>query len=87
MLGRLAAQGAFGGQCEFGYETVSASKAGRLVLLTPTTWPKRTRIFPLGGDVALALDSEDFGTLLRREGDALHWTRRDGQVAVLTRPR
>ena len=85
MLGTLIAQGAFGGECELGYLTVSSSERGRLVLRTPTTWPKETRIVPLGADVALALAAEDFGTLLRREGAHLSWTRPDGQIAVLTR--
>jgi RNA polymerase sigma factor (sigma-70 family) len=85
VLGPWTAQGAFGGACELGYATMSDTHS-RLVLNTPTTWPKQTRICPLGPDVALALASVDFGTLLRREGAALHWTRRDGQIALLTRP-
>lgn len=83
-LGTWTAQGAFAGECELGYATTSPSRS-RLVLRTETTWPKETRVLPLAADVALALVGEESGTLMRRDGDHLLWTRNDGHVALLTR--
>jgi hypothetical protein len=61
-----------------------AAEGGRLALRVPGTWPESLDLIPLGDDTALTMYAQDFGTLVRREGSTLRWTRNDGSVLLLT---
>jgi RNA polymerase sigma factor (sigma-70 family) len=56
----------------------------RLVLRVPGTWPESLDVIPLGNDAALTMYAEEFGTLVRRLGSTLQWTRNDGSVLRMT---
>jgi len=64
-------------------DAVVADEGGRLVRRLHDGWSGPAEIVPLGHDLAVALVMEDFGTALRRVGDALHWTLADGRVLEL----
>ncbi|HEX6812741.1 MAG TPA: sigma-70 family RNA polymerase sigma factor [Planctomycetota bacterium] len=61
-----------------------AADGNRLVLRVPGTWPESIDVIALGDEAALTMYAEEFGTVVRRSGSTLRWTRNDGSVLVLT---
>jgi len=78
LVGPLRMEGAMGGTAQL------VDDGGRFTLRTPGLWPESIVLIPLGDDAALTMFMEEFGTLVRREGSTLRWTRNDGSVLLLT---